>query len=192
MKVATSYLKHILLPVLPLLVLTSACMKPLSESTSDEKAGLNGGFETVSGHLPVNWLFYTNVTTGQGDFTIGIDTAVKKEGQQSLKFSVKTCSRKGGRYTPGFTREIAVKAGETYRVGIWVKNQNCTYRLSISGVNAHHKSDGLVLNPSTIPSDWVHQECVYTIPEEMDHLRIEFNVLSSGECWVDGVTIEKQ
>lgn len=192
MKTVKSYLKRLLVPVLPLMLLTNACMKPLSEGVTDEKAGLNGSFEIASEKMPVNWLLYTNTTTGQGDFSILLDTTIKQEGKQSLMFHVTACSPEGGRYSPGFTREIPVKAGDTYRIGFWTKNNNSRYRFNISGVNAHHKSDGPVLKDQSSTNDWLYQECVYQIPEQMDHLRLEFNVLSKGDCWIDNIHIEKQ
>ena len=80
------------------------CTKQLSESIIDKKVGTNGSFENIKNNLPINWLVYTPNTTGEGNFDFTYDTENVKEGKQSLKLSVETCSEKGGWHSPGITQ----------------------------------------------------------------------------------------
>ena len=56
----------------------------MSESVTDDSAGMNGGFEITEDDLPVNWVVYTPATIPTGDYDLVIDTVEYKEGKQSL------------------------------------------------------------------------------------------------------------
>ncbi len=170
----------------------TGCMLQMSESVADPGLGLNGGFEHVKKDLPVNWLVYTPKTTGEGDFDLSYDRSDFKEGQQSLKYTVRNCSSKGGRFSPGIAQEIPVKPGEEYLVSFWIKNKGADYSVNISAVNAVHMSKGPQLRSSANTDEWQHISYHYTIPEEMERMRIEVNVLAAGTFWIDDVKVEKE
>jgi hypothetical protein len=171
------------------LSLTSCIL--FSESVNKESAGLNGGFETTEKGLAVNWLIYTKKTTGFGDFEIITDTSAFKEGKQSLKFQVMSCSDKGDRFSPGIAQEIEAKAGEIYKVSFWIKNSGCRFYYKIRGVSAKQGVEVPMLINAEKIDDWKLIENQYTIPQGMNRLRFELNVLSPGNFWIDDVNIEK-
>lgn len=163
----------------------------MSESVMSEKVGLNGGFEIIENGLPVNWLFYTKNTCKNGDFDIITDTADFKEGKKSVKFQIRSCSDRGDRFSPGLANETEVKSGETYKVSFWYKNSGCKFYYKIRGVNAKSGVDVPMLISSEITNDWKLIETTYTIPDQINRLRFELNVLSPGSFWIDDVKIEK-
>jgi hypothetical protein len=169
-----------------------SCLKPLSESYTDETAGFNGGFETLQKNLPVNWMMYTPKTVSSSEFELSMDSTFKKEGRYALHFLVKTCSAKGGHLSPGMAKEIEVQAGETYYISMWVYNKSATYRIALSGVNAKHIADKKEIESSEATPDWKQIEMEFKIPSHMNTLRLEFNVVQPGECWVDEITIRKK
>lgn len=169
-----------------------SCLKPLSEEHVDTTAGFNGGFEHIHKGLPVNWMLYTTKTVSEGKFSLSIDTLTKKEGKQSLRFQVEECSARGGHLSPGIAKEIAANAGDTYTLKMWVKNSNAFYRITLSGVNAKHIADLKEVESSESTSDWKLIEMEYTLPERMNALRLEFNILKPGECWVDEISFLKK
>jgi hypothetical protein len=170
------------------LFLTSC--RQLSESVINESAGFNGGFEITEKALPVNWLVYTK-NTASGDFDIITDTSIFREGKQSLKFQVRSCSDKGDRFSPGIAHEIDAKAGETYKVSFWIKNSGCEFYYKIRGVSAKHGDEVPMLISAEKTEEWKFIENQYTIPQGMNRLRFELNVLSPGSFWLDDVKIEK-
>jgi hypothetical protein len=172
------------------LVALIGCGSPFSESVMDESAGLNGGFETVKDGLPVNWLTYTANTTKDGDFDIVFDTDNPKEGDQALRFDIRTCSDIGGWASPGFTREIDVETGKTYRLSMWIKNDGCTFNVSAGGVSAMEGDMETVLESSD-SGDWQLIEYTHTSPEEFDRLRFQVSITSPGTFWVDDVKVEE-
>lgn len=161
----------------------------MSESEIDQSIGMNGSFEYIKNGLPINWLVYTSKTTPSGIFTIQADTTIKKEGQQSLHFVVKECSDKGGWYSPGIAQEINVKAGAHYHIQCWIKQQQTKSQLTISSVDAKHVSAIKTIQCSNYSTDWQLIELDYQIPQYYKLLRLEFNVLSAGECWIDEVKL---
>src|SRR6476660_9586710 len=86
----------------------------LSERPVDPAAGVNGSFETTKAGLPVNWIVYTPKTVPTGDFDIVVDTVQFKDGKQSLKFSVRQSSSRGGRLSPGLSQVFKARPGETF------------------------------------------------------------------------------
>lgn len=169
-------------------ILTS-CTWQMSESVIDKTVGFNGSFEIVKDGLPVNWLVYTAKTAGSGQFTITPDAANVKTGHQSLKLSVQQCSSKGGRFSPGIAQELTAKAGKKYRVSYWIKNDGATARVNITGVTAFKSKEGYTQQISPSKSDWIQYNYVYTLPEGMQRIRFEMNVLKPGICWIDDVQI---
>lgn len=170
-----------------LVVLLFSCMKEMSESVRDESAGLNGGFEKTKNNLPLNWLVYTQNTTGHGDFSILIDSINAAEGKRCLHFAVKDCSDKGGRFSPGISTEIKAQAGNTYKITCKIKNRDAAFCIRLSGVNAFEASVGPELRSSASIPEWRDIELKYTLAKDMEKLRLEVNVLSAGDFWIDDV-----
>lgn len=168
-----------------------SCTNHFSESYVDRSVGFNGSFEHVKKGLPVNWMLYTQETAQEGEFDIEIDSSLAIEGSQSLKFTVKECSAKGGRYSPGIAQEVAVIPGEKFKVSFYLRNENCEFIAKVNAVSAFGKEDGPQLHSSKDISDWKKHEYTYQIPDGMKRLRFELNVLSAGNLWVDDVRIEK-
>lgn len=167
------------------------CVPKMSESIEDKTIGLNGGFEHVKNTLPINWLVYTSKTVKKGEFEIMYDTSDFKEGKQSLKFDVKSCSDKGAWHSPGIAQEISVNPKEEYLISFWVKNKGPHFQVNITGVTATEKADGPKLDSSEDINDWQKFEYKYKIPENMKRIRIEVSVLKPGQFWIDDVKIEK-
>ncbi|MCD6066628.1 MAG: Carbohydrate binding domain [Bacteroidetes bacterium] len=166
------------------------CSQQMSESAPDTNAGLNGGFEEVRNGLPVNWLVYTPKTTG-GDFDFTFNKKDFKEGQQSLQFTVRECSDKGGKFSPGIAQEIPVEAGEEYRISFWIKSKESAFLVHAAGVDAFRSSDTSLLKSSESDGKWQQYEYLYKIPADMKRLRFELSVLSAGRLWVDDVQVSK-
>jgi hypothetical protein len=171
------------------LMLLVSCMKEMSESIRDESAGLNGGFEKTKNNLPLNWLVYTQNTTGDGDFTILIDSVKAAEGKRCLHFAVIDCSNKGGRFSPGISTEIKAQAGNTYKITCKIKNQGAAFCIRLSGVNAFESSTGPELRSAETIPEWRDIELEYTPAKNMEKLRLEVNVLGAGDFWIDGIQI---
>jgi len=169
----------------------SSCLVKMSECESDTEVGTNGGFEKVKNTLPINWMVNTSRTTGEGEFTWEFDSSDLKEGVQSYKCTVITCSDKGGRFSPGIAQEFKAKAGDTFRIKCWIKQQNCSYRINISGVSATESSAGPFLQTEKGNNDWKEFQYEYTLPSGRNTLRVEFTLLSPGTWWIDGFTLEK-
>lgn len=169
----------------------TGCMKQMSESVIDTNAGVNGGFEITQNEMPVNWQFYTQKTTGKGNFVIGLDKKNFKEGKQSLKFSVADCSSEGGRFSPGLAQEIPAKEGDEFTVKFWVKNSECEFLVKINGINATESDNGINFKSGDNSDEWKQLKFKYTIPKEMNRLRIEINIIKPGNFWIDYFEIEK-
>lgn len=167
------------------------CTKQLSESIIDKKVGTNGSFENIKNNLPINWLVYTPNTTGEGNFDFTYDTENVKEGKQSLKLSVKTCSEKGGWHSPGIAQEISVNPNEEYKISFWLKNSESTFLINMNCVNATTESKHLTLKSSENISEWKYFEYNYKVPDKMNKLRIEMNVIKPGTFWIDDIKVEK-
>jgi hypothetical protein len=162
-----------------------------SESTRDDSAGLNGSFEHAADGLPANWLLYTPRTAGSGDFDIAVDPTESKDGAQSLRFQVRECSARGGRFSPGISTEYAATPGDTYKVSFWIKNSGSEFAVKIRGVSAFDGQDGPMVNSRETTDTWQRFERTYTIPPTMRALRFEMNVLRPGRVWIDDIRIER-
>lgn len=170
---------------------TSACMKEFSETVQDEKAGLNGSFEIGKNGKPVNWLLYTQKTTGSGNFSLMLDQNISKDGKQSLRFDVSECSAEGGWKSPGLSQELKAEPSADYVLRCWVKNQGSEFSIRFNGVSAFEKSDGPELRSAESHQDWQKIELHYKMPENMERLRMELNLLKPGTFWIDGIEIVK-
>jgi hypothetical protein len=183
----------LLLGTLITLIASGRCLlaATFSETAADKAAGMNGSFEVTKSGLPVNWYFYTPKTVPSGDFDIQIDSKEFKDGKQSLKFAVRKCSDIGGRLSPGFFQQFKARAGETYNVSFWVKNDGAEFVARAGGVEPFEgKMDTIVKSKEDIGA-WRQFSIKYTIPKGMKELRFEMNILQPGTFWIDDVKIEK-
>jgi len=171
-------------------IVFTGCAQQFSEVIDKQVAGLNGGFEFSQGGTPYNWQVYTQKTTQSGEFVIEVDTLDFAEGEQSLKFNVKSCAAKGGRFSPGIAQEMAVIAKETYKVSYRIKNKNAEYKISVNAVSVFNKSSGPTTTSKQDIDEWRSFEQFVKIPVGMDRLRFELNILSPGIFWIDDVTIK--
>jgi len=171
----------------------TACQQ-MSEKETDKSAGLNGGFEISKNDLPVNWLMYSPKTVPNADFQIGLDKNIFKEGKQSLRFDVKTCSSNGGWGSPGFTNEF-FDAGKyegkgIYKLSFWIKNNGTKFRVNAGGVTPMEGDMKVLIESDEQIEDWKYLEYKINVPKDR-HLRMELNVLKSGTLWIDDVQIVK-
>jgi hypothetical protein len=162
----------------------------LSERTVDPTAGMNGSFEITKAGLPVNWIVYTPKTVPIADFDVVVDTVQFKDGRQSLKFVVRRSSPRGGRLSPGLSQVFKGNSGETFRVSFWAKNEGSEFVARVGGVGATTGVYDTVVKSRETIADWRHFEHTYTIPPQMNALRLEMNVLQPGTLWIDDIRIE--
>lgn len=179
-----------LVETMMLIVLLGSCVR-MSESVIDQSAGINGGFEKVKNKLPVNWLVYSQNTVQQADFDVVFDELYPKEGKQSLHFVVRSCTRLGGRRSPGMTQEFPVKEGEEYQLSFWIKNKDTEFSVNITAVDACRETKGPLLHAFEDVKEWKQYVYTYRIPNNMKRLRMEISILKPGEFWIDEVKIEK-
>ncbi|MCE2787501.1 MAG: hypothetical protein ACK5FU_05985 [Bacteroidota bacterium] len=167
---------------------TGTCQKKMSEYVSDEHAGFNASFEISKNNFPVNWLLYTPSTVPNSSFTLQLSPDAT-DGKQSLLFDVKACEETGGWRSPGIAKELPVKPGQKVKIKLQIKNAGCKYRIQLHPVNVKDKSKGIDI-VQTESHDWKMVTHDITIPDQMNLLRFEFNVLSAGKCWIDDVRID--
>lgn len=192
MKKLTVLLKNLsFTSVIVTTLFASRCTAQMSESELDPSFGINGGFEHSKNGLPVNWLTYTNKTVKDADFDLVFDKSVIKEGKQSLKYVVRKCSGKSGRFSPGIAQEIPVKTGEEYEISFWTKNEGTEYLFNIISVDAFNSSSGPKLQSADNSSEWIRHTYQYKIPAKMKNLRIELNIMKPGTFWIDGLAVKK-
>ncbi len=162
-----------------------------SKQIRDETAGMNGSFEVTKSGLPVNWYIYTPETIPTGDYDLIIDTTEYKDGKQSLKFLVRECSPIGGRFSPGLFQEYKASPGEAYRVSFWVKNDGAEFVITIGSVSAMEGEEDTIVRSKETIDTWQQFEHIYTIPQKMNALRFEMNILQPGTFWIDDIKIER-
>lgn len=184
-----------LFSVTSILLLMAGCMSGgMSTVRTDSNAGFNGSFEVVKDGLPANWYIYTP-NGSRADYQLLFDTVDPVEGNQSLQFSVKSCSPTGGWYSPGIFNEIDVQTGKTYLVTFWVKNLGCKYMIRM---DCFKKGTEDVNNPkkwitySDTISHWQQFENSFVFNNELNRFRFELNILSPGKLWIDAVKVELQ
>ncbi len=179
-----------LLIVLVLSLMLGGC-KRFSESIQDKTAGMNGSFEVTESGLPVNWLVYTPAIIPTGDYDLIIDTTEYKDGKQSLKFLVRECSSVGGWYSPGLSQEYKAIPGETYMVSFWVMNDGSEFIVEIGGVSDKEGEYETIVRSKEAIDIWQQFEHIYTIPQKMNAIRFEMNILQPGTFWIDDIEIER-
>lgn len=162
---------------------------PLSESSTDEAAGFNGGFEVARDGLPVNWMVYTPRTLPTGDYDLVIDGEDRREGRQSLRFVVRECSPEGGNRSPGISKELAATPGRRYRVGFWVKNDGAEFRARVGAITATEGQYDVIVQSDEAIAAWRYYEHELTLPPEAARIRFEVNVVRPGTFWIDDVSI---
>lgn len=167
-----------------------ACRSQMSEEVNIPEAGFNGGFETVSQHLPVNWILYTPKTVKEGSFKMRMDTTDFTEGKQSLMFDVKECSDKGGRYSPGISKEWQVQSGATYQITLKVKIDQSRIRTRIHAVSAKKSGNVIAQEQTDISGGWKILSYEYTVPSDYTRLRLELNILSAGVVKLDDISVK--
>jgi len=163
----------------------------MSRQIRDKTAGMNGSFEITKSGLPVNWLVYTPETVPKGDFDIIIDTTEYKDGNQSLKFLVRECSSVGGWWSPGFCNEYPANPGDIFRISFWIMNNGTEYYAKIGGITATSGNYDTIVRSNEYSDEWKSIEYYYTIPENMNAIRFEMNIIKPGSFWIDDIKIEK-
>jgi hypothetical protein len=161
----------------------------MSEQITDDRAGLNGGFEFAQSGLPVNWLMYTPKTVPEGDFMIVLDTVDFTEGKQSLKFVVNACSSNGGWHSPGFCKEFPADPGTRWKISFRIKNSDSRFLIRIGGVGSSSGKYETIIHSGEKMDTWQEIDYRYTIPEKMNRLRIEVSILEPGIFWIDDIRI---
>ena len=190
MKTIRKIAKTQLLLLLSLTLFLGGCNK-MSETETDESAGINGGFEISKNNLPVNWIMYTPNTVPDADFNIVLDKEVFKEGKQSLRFDVDKCSSIGGRFSPGFTNEFFELGEGQYKLSFWIKNVGTEFKISAGSVSAKKGNMTTLIEEKEQIIDWKFLEYKIDIPTE-NWLRMELNILQPGSFWIDNIQIEKK
>lgn len=187
----TKNIYNVLVAIIFVMFGLEGCMKPMSEQTLQPNAGLNGSFEVTNNQMPVNWLLYTPKTTPKASFTMKLDTTDPKDGLQSLQFRVKDCRNSGGWLSPGFAQELAVKPQETYKIAFWVKNHQSQFQIKISSTHGNKSHIGRISRSNEEYTHWQEFSYEYTIPEGMDKLRLEANILKPGITSFDAISVER-
>lgn len=173
------------------IILCASCNQ-MSEQYIDEAAGMNGGFEVAQNGLPVNWLLYTPNTVPDSDFKILLDTTEYKQGKQSLKYEVESCSSIGGWRSPGFTRQFDVEKENVYTLQFWVKNSGTQFTVMAGGVSAMSGDINRLLLTDDDINEWTQFNYSIPISDEFDELRMEINILRPGMFWIDEIKLEKE
>lgn len=155
---------------------------------------INGGFETVSAGQPAHWILYNASNHPKSNYEIKLDTENFKEGKQSLRFDVASCSPLGGNLSPGFTSEF-FQAGKlqgpgTYTISFWVMNDGAEFRVRSGGVSTKKGKMLTLIESAETHPNWQYYEYKVNVPAK-NWMRFEVNVLSPGTFWIDDIRIEK-
>jgi hypothetical protein len=165
---------------------------PLSTSVSDPAVGLNGGFEHVQDGLPVNWIVYAPETIPTGQYDLAFDASVRREGRQSLRFDVASCSDAGGWRSPGIATEVPAVRGATYRVTLWVRTDGGVVVVRAGTVAAKTGRTTVIDAGEGGPTGaWRRVEHIVTVPAEHERIRLEIGIRAPGRVWVDDVRVER-
>jgi len=120
-----------------------------------------------------------------------IDTTDPKDGKQSLQFRVQDCRNTGGWLSPGFAQELPVKPQETYKITFWVKNHQSQFQIKISSTHGNKSHVGQLSRSNEEYTHWQEFSYEYTIPQGMDKLRLEANILKPGITSFDAISVER-
>lgn len=161
-----------------------------NENETNESAGLNGGFEISSNNLPVNWLMYTPNTVPNAEFEIILDKTDFKEGTQSLRFDVNSCSSTGGWHSPGFANQFPDIGDGIYKLSFWIKNRGTKFQVSAGGVAPNEGNMRTLIKSDQQLEEWTFYEYTINVPKERQ-LRMQLNILEPGIFWIDDVQIRK-
>lgn len=164
------------------LVFVAACA-PTAQKVN-EGAGFNGGFEVWENGLPVNWIIYQPENKETRCRVVG-DSTVRTEGKFSLRFDVSQTNGAPGRFSPGFTNEVDADTGECYEVSFKVKRNRAHWRLQLSAVDAHKGIAGPLATDEESDTGWTYQTVRMVMPPDMKRLRMELNIVSPGQVWID-------
>lgn len=166
------------------------CNKVMSVFIEDKNTGFNGSFETIKDNFPVNWILYTPQTVPNADFDLKIDNKDFIDGKQSLHFDIRRCDAIGGWQSPGLSKETPSKSGETYKVSFWLKNNQTEFVVKAGGVSELNGKLDIIIQSKEQIDSWKKFEFTCSIPQNMNTLRLEVNVLQPGDFWIDNVNIE--
>ncbi len=157
----------------------------------------NGGFESSWGN-PDDTLFGWKVTRADGRVDIQADTAVKKEGNRSVKMNFRAFD-KAEFYN--LTQVVTVDPGARYRLSFFVRSENLTSaglpRVQVWNV----KTNGLIAQTEVFPSgtaDWRQYSIEFTAPEDVQGFAIRTARDYCGDAcplvgiiWYDEFRLEK-
>jgi hypothetical protein len=175
-----------------LFILIGCKTKVMSVFHKDKNVGFNGNFEITRENLPVNWILYTPQTVPSGDFDIKMDNKEFKDGVQSLHFVVRTCASTGGWHSPGLSKELSAKPGDTYKISFWLKNNGSEFVVKTGAVSEFDEKTEIIFKSKEQIDNWKKFEYICIIPKKMKALRFEVNVLQPGDFWIDNVNIKKE
>lgn len=178
---------YILCFLLTLIILSGCFNSSISEK--DSSAGLNGSFEKVKFALPLNWEIYAP-DGYKKTFDLIYDTIDAKEGKQSLKFEVQKVDTSRRNFNkPGLGGWMEATAGEKYKVGFWVKNNGCDFKITVFSPGTQYPKP--VIRTRERFENWKYYEYGHTVPKQHTMIKFEVNIFSPGEFWIDDVKIEK-
>jgi hypothetical protein len=162
-----------------------------SETLKDAAAGPNTSFELARDGRPLNWSLYTPATTGSNTFTIGVDTQRAKGGKQSLRITSQAPHPKGGRFSPGFFREVPAQAGDVWEVSFHALSTGAEFLAEAGGVSAKQGEIKPWLRWKEQDADWKLHSTRIAIAEGMDRLRLQITVLGVGSVNFDDVVLTR-
>jgi hypothetical protein len=162
-----------------------------SESIQQPSAGLNGSFETVQDHLPVNWLLYTRIDAAQADFDFEVNEQNASDGQRSAHFTIRHCKPSGGHLSPGLAQEISVKGNRTYRISFDARNLGSTLVFEGGPVSLKKGQSLELLRESNAIAHWQTYSFDVHIPLHDSILFMQWNWIAPGEGWLDNVKVQE-
>jgi hypothetical protein len=172
------------------LLLFAGCFKT-STIVRNEGVGTNGSFEFERSGKPVNWFVYSKALK-KNKAELGFDTEEVRDGKQSLKFSVTSCSDQGGWQSPGIYQEFAVQPNSTYRVSFWLKNNDCRFNVNVTGVSGKlHDQGNRVMSEGGLGNEWSQYDFNCTTRGDESEIRFELNITGPGTLWIDGVDVQE-
>ncbi len=157
-------------------------------SVSSNSAGLNGDFEITEAGYPVNWAFFPN-PENTSTFAVFIDTTTVMEGSNSLRLETILSE-----YPSGFrSRRVAVEAGQTYTISLWVRHDGCCFavhRVLQDATGKTNMRSDVIMSSSTSIDQWRQYETTVSIADGEAYIFLKFILDGTGTFWFDNVTIE--